>query len=295
MRRVLIQALAERTLLCDGAMGTMLQQAGLSHGDCPEQWNLTHPDVVAGIHAAYFDAGSDIVLTNTFGATPIKLALYHLADKTEEFNRAAVRLARKAAGSDRYVLGDMGSCGGLLEPYGDLKPEEAEEAFLKQASALAQEDLDGIIIETMTDLEEMKLALKAARQATSLPVIVSMSYQNGAVPHRTLMGQKTTDCALALKDAGASVIGSNCGVGSAEMLEIIREIHAVCGDTPLIAQSNAGLPVVEAGKTIFPETPQDMAVRTKDFLNLGIRILGGCCGTSPEHIRALRQALDENS
>ncbi|HNT36140.1 MAG TPA: homocysteine S-methyltransferase family protein, partial [bacterium] len=185
--------------------------------------------------------------------------------------------------------------GGLLEPYGDQKPEEAEEGRLGQECATPYGDRGGTIIETMTDLEEMKLALKAARQATSLPVIVSMSFQNGSVPHRTLMGQKTTDCALALKDAGASVIGSNCGVGSAELLEIVREMHSVLGDVPLIAEPNAGLPIIEGDKTVFPETPEEMASRTGDFVRAGVRLLGGCCGTSPKHIRALRQALDQIS
>ncbi len=293
MRIALLDTIVKRVLLCDGAMGTMLQKAGLSHGDCPEEWNVSKSDAVLNVHQEYFNAGSDIVLTNTFGGNPLKLAKYGMQEKVEEFNRKGAQIARQAAGPDRYVLGDIGSCSELIEPYGDLSADQASQAFYEQAKALVSEDIDGLIIETMTDLEETKIALAAAKQATNLPIIVSLSYQTSRDCYRTLMGQKAVDCATALKEAGASVVGSNCGVGTLGMLEIIREIKSAETGLPLLAEPNAGLPIVQNGVTIYPETPEEMAAHVRTLVDLGVRILGGCCGTTPDHIAAFRRALND--
>lgn len=295
MRKALLEVLDEKVLLSDGAMGTMLFQEGLTQGSCPEQWNRSHREKVQAVQTTYVQAGSDLILTNSFGANRVKLSAFGLGESTEELNRLAVQIARAAIGENGYVLGDMGPCGQLLEPYGDLKHEEAEAAFFEQATALSSEDVDGLILETMPDLEEMKIALKAAKRATCKPVIASMTFQKGVEIHRTIMGQKASDSAVQLKTLGADVIGSNCGVGSLEMVQILREITAVVPGLPLIAQPNAGLPILENGRTTYPETPEEMAKQVPGFLQNGVRIIGGCCGTSPEHIRALRQALDRVS
>lgn len=293
MRVPLLEMLSRKVLLGDGAMGTMLQSAGMTHGECPEKWNIAKPDVVERIHRTYLEAGSDLIITNTFGANRIKLQRYALENELEAFNKTGAQVARKAAGESRYVLGDIGPSGGLLQPYGELDPEKVQQSFYEQAKALASEDIDGIVIETMSDLEEMLLAVRAATTATDLPVVTSMTYQVSKEMHRTMMGQKTVDCALALKEAGASVIGANCGVGVREMLAIVKEFNSVKTGLPLMAQPNAGLPIMEGGQTIYPESPEEMAEFIKDFLANEVRILGGCCGTTMDHIRAFRETLDD--
>ena len=294
MRKPLLEVLADRILVGDGAMGTFLIQEGLSSGEGPEEWNASHGEIVQQVHSVYFQAGSDLVLTNTFGGNRIKLACYGLADRLEELNRRAVELARAAAGDDKYVLGDIGPCGGLLEPYGDLAKTEAEEAFVQQTEALVSCDVDGIIIETMPDLEEMKTALRAVKRVTQLPVLTSITFQNGQGKdgHRTFMGQSSTECASQLQSLGADIVGTNCGVGSREMVEIIGEMASACPGIRLIAQPNAGLPIVESGETVYPETPKQMAECVDSFLKAGVRILGACCGSSPDHIRAIRASVD---
>jgi 5-methyltetrahydrofolate--homocysteine methyltransferase len=279
-------------LVADGAMGTMLIARGLPAGACPEEWNLTRPEVLEEIASLYLKAGAEIITANTFGASPMKLEPYGLADRTEEINGAGVAAARRAVGDRAYVLGDVGPSGRLLEPYGDADPDEVYESFKRQARALVSAGVDVIFVETMMDLNEATLAVKAIKAVSpDVPVAATMTFDETPGGFYTIMGVSVEDAAGGLAAAGADVVGSNCGNGIENMVKIAREFRA-CTDLPLIIQSNAGLPATVVGELVYPETPEFMAARVKDFLDGGVSIIGGCCGTTPEHIRAIRAAVD---
>ena len=278
-------------LICDGGMGTQLHNLGLQPGECPEQWNVAHPGRVRAVYQAYRDAGSDIVETNTFGGSRYKLAHYGLAEAVAGINRAGVALAREVAGTDRYVMASMGPTGAFMEPYGDETEEAFYEAFKAQALAFAEGGADAVIVETMTAIEECCVAIRAVRENTSLTCLASFTFDpqpDGG--YASMMGVTPEAFARAAADAGAHIVGSNCGLGPDHMLAIIRRIRAVV-DLPLIAMPNAGMPVVQDGHTVFPATPEEMAQHVPSFLAAGARIIGGCCGTGPAHIAAMRHAL----
>jgi len=292
----LLEALTERPLLADGAMGTQLQAAGLELGGCGEQWNLTHPDRVLAIQKKYVAAGSDCLMTQTFGASSINLARHGLAASVEAINRAGVEIARRAIG-DRpgYILGDIGPFGGLLKPFGNVTPEQARAAFHQQAAALVAAGVDAIIIETQTSLEELGLAIQAARQTGARCIIGSVAFEitpNGR-DVRTLMGDTPEKAAKFLQDSGAHVAGANCGkdVDVRWMTTILRRYRTAC-DLPLLAKPNAGRPVLENGRFVYKQTPDDMAAGLEDLLAAGARIVGGCCGSTPAHIALFRNVLD---
>ena len=292
----LLEALTERPLLADGAMGTQLQAAGLELGRCGEQWNLTHPDRVLAIQKKYVAAGSDCLMTQTFGASSINLARHGLADSVEAINRAGVEIARRAFG-DRpgYILGDIGPFGGLLKPFGHVTPEQARAAFHQQAAALVAAGVDAIIIETQTSLEELGLAIQAARQTGARCIIGSVAFEitpNGR-DVRTLMGVTPEKAAKFLQGSGAHVAGANCGkdVDVRWMTTILRRYRTAC-DLPLLAKPNAGRPVLENGRFVYKQTPDDMAAGLEDLLAAGARIVGGCCGSTPAHIALFRNVLD---
>jgi 5-methyltetrahydrofolate--homocysteine methyltransferase len=289
----LLERIADgEVLVADGAMGTMLIARGLPPGTCPEEWNLTRPEVLEEIASSYLEAGAEIITANTFGASPMKLAPYGLADRTEEVNAAGVAAARNAVGDKAYVLGDVGPTGRLLEPYGDADPDEVYESFKRQAKALVSAGVDVIFVETMMDLIEASLAVKAIREVSSdVPVVATMTFDETPGGFYTIMGVSVEDAAADLAAAGADVVGSNCGNGIENMVKITREFHART-DLPLIIQSNAGLPETVDGELVYRETPEFMAARIKDLLDVGVSIIGGCCGTTPEHIRAIRAAVD---
>lgn len=274
--------------LFDGAMGTMLQKYGLSGGECPEVFNLSHPDIVRRIHQAYAEAGSEYITTNTFGATPLKLADYGLEDKVEAIAAAAVQNAR-AASPRIHVAGDIGPTGKFIRPLGDLSFDEAASSFYRLAKALADAGADCLIIETIIDIQEMRAALTAAKAACSLPVICQMTYGED---WRTITGTDPTAAAILLDAMGADVIGANCSVGPDKLLEAARQTAKVT-NKPLIFQPNAGMPILEGTETRFPLTPEDMARYTPLFAEAGVTYLGGCCGTTPAHIRAIREAMDQ--
>lgn len=278
-------------LVGDGAMGTMLFARGLKPGDCPESLNPTHPEILTEIAAAYLQAGADIIQTNTFGGSPLKLAAYGLDSQAHEINRRAVESVRKAVGHDALISGSCGPTGRILKPYGDADPEEVLAAYQLQTSTLIEAGVDIICVETMTALEEAVLAVTAARQCSAeIPIMATMTFDATPRGFFTIMGVTIELAAQALADAGANVVGSNCGNGIDKMVEIAAEFQKHT-KRPLIIQSNAGLPVLEDGQVSYPESPEFMAARVPQLIESGVSIVGGCCGTTPEHIRAIADAV----
>jgi 5-methyltetrahydrofolate--homocysteine methyltransferase len=279
-------------VLGDGAMGTMLQAAGLVSGGSPEEWNVTRPEVIRGIYQGYADAGAQVLTTNTFGGNRFRLALHNFEDRVRELNVAGVRLARAVADAASQlvlVAGDMGPSGEIFAPLGTLQPEAAEAAFAEQAAALAEGGADFILIETMSALEEVEAAVKGA-QSTGLPVAATMTFDTH---FRTMMGVKPAQALQVLRDLGVRVIGANCGNGPGEIERVIGEMVAVKpADVFLVAQSNAGLPKYDKGHIHYDGTPEVMAEYATKMQALGIRYIGACCGSTPAHIAAMRRALD---
>jgi 5-methyltetrahydrofolate--homocysteine methyltransferase len=274
-------------LVADGATGTLLQQRGMPPGSCPELLNLSQEDLVASVPRDYADAGSDMVYTNSFGGNRIRLRRCGAGDKVREINIKAARIAREAVGEGILVIGSIGPTGEMLEPFGDLEEGEAFEVFLEQAGALLEGGVDAIVLETFSDLKELLIALKAVR-GFKVPVICSMSFDTGG---RTMMGVSPEDAAAALFKEGVDVIGANCGRGLEDMEDSIRRMGAIAPGTPLIAKPNAGLPKLVGGKAVYEATPEDMARYAVRYVELGARIVGGCCGSTPDHIRAIAKAV----
>jgi 5-methyltetrahydrofolate--homocysteine methyltransferase len=258
--------------------------AGLPVGAAPELWNAERPDQVLALHHAYLDAGSQIILTNTFGGSRLKLGKTGLAERTNELNLAAARLARQAANGQTYVAGDIGPTGELMSPMGSLTDELALEVFSEQASALAEGGVDAIWVETMSDLAEARAAITAARLVTALPVFCSLSFGPKA---RTIMGVTPKQAALELWPLGLSAIGANCGEGLDMIPEVLTQMRQALPDATLIAKPNAGLPKLVDGKTFYDMEPTQFAKRMAEFIDLGAQIVGSCCGSSPAFISAL--------
>jgi 5-methyltetrahydrofolate--homocysteine methyltransferase len=285
---------AGETLCGDGAWGTQLMARGLPSGECPESMNLTRPEVLVEIAELYLDSGADLVTTNTFGGSPLKLALHGLDDRTEKINRVAVEALNPVVKGRAYISASVGPTGRILEPYGDTAPEVVADAFNRQIGALIEAGADLICVETMIDLNEAALAVRAARSiSTELPVIATMTFEATPRGFFTTMGSTVEQACSTLVEAGADIVGSNCGNGIDTMLEIAREF-AAHATSPVIIQSNAGLPDNRGGELVYPESPEYMAERVSQLMDLGIAIIGGCCGTGPEHIRAIRAAIDAN-
>jgi len=280
-----------RILVSDGAWGTFLQQKGLQPGECPELWNISHRQEVLDIARSYVDAGSDMIETNSFGGSRFKLEKYGLADRAYELNKAAAEISREAAGSDRLVLGSIGPTGKMLLME-EVTPEELYEAFREQAMALEAGGADAIVVETMTDLEEAVLAVRAACENTGLEVICTMTFDKLVTgEYRTMMGISPSEMITPLKEAGAAIIGANCGNGMSGMVAIVVEIRRADPEIPILVHANAGMPVYRDGSTHFPESPEETASYVHSLTGAGANIIGGCCGTTPEHIRKIRQQL----
>lgn len=280
----------KKAIFLDGAMGTQLAEAGFDMGG---QVCISHPDAVEAVHKRYIESGVDILITNTLTMNRINIEEHHIGVDVREVNAAGVRLARAAASHGQCVLGDMSSTGKMLKPYGKLEEADAYPAFKEQATVLAEAGADGLIIETMFHLQEALCALRAAREATDLPVIVSMTFNTVKNGGRTVMGDTARSCAEKLTDAGASVVGVNCGsLDPLEVAEIVSEMRAATA-LPIIAQPNAGKPVFVNNQTTFTLSPADFAAGVRQCLQAGARLLGGCCGTSPAHIRAMVELLGE--
>jgi 5-methyltetrahydrofolate--homocysteine methyltransferase len=279
-------------LLADGAMGTLLMERGLPAGACPESINLERPELLVEIARLYLEAGAEIIQTNTLGASPIKLAMYGLAERTEDINVAAAQAVRQAVGNQAYVYGSCGPCGLTLQPYGDGDPDDVRAAFVRQIRALVDGGIDVLIVETMMDLIECRLAIEAARVVSgTLPVMACMTFDRTPRGFYTIMGNNVSSVAVGMAVAGADVIGSNCGSGIEQMIELARAFAAATA-RPLIFQPNAGLPYTEGLRAVYRETPEFMAERVGSLIDAGTAVIGGCCGTTPEHIRAMRAVLD---
>jgi 5-methyltetrahydrofolate--homocysteine methyltransferase len=294
-KSALLEALESRVLLGDGAMGTQLQIAGLPSGHCGEAWNLDHPDRILKIQRAYAEAGSDLILTNTFGASRIMLNRHGEAERTADINRAGVAVARDALQGRGFVLGDIGPFGGLMEPYGEIAPADVEFAFREQARALVEAGADGIIIETQTALEELEIAIQACKEAGAPVIIGSVAFDKmlDVDDVRTMMGVSPEHAAEFMVKHGCDVLALNCGTGidMKTAANIVRRYRSISG-LPTMAQPNAGQPVLENMKVIYKETPEEMVRGLPDVLDAGVRIVGGCCGSTPDHIRRFRQTLD---
>ena len=283
---------AGETILGDGGWGTMLMARGLQPGDCPEMLNLEHPELLAEIAELYLEAGADFITTNTFGGSPLKLEHSGLADRCAELNRRGVEIVRQVVGGRALVAASVGPCGRLLKPYGDIDPETVGAGFERQIAALAEAGADLIVIETMTDAAEAEQALAAAKtEAPGLPVVATMTFDATPRGFFTIMGVTVEEAARRLADAGADVVGSNCGHGIGPMIEIARAFRT-CTDLPVAIQANAGLPENRDDQLVWPEDPETWADGAVTLRDLGVGLIGGCCGTTPEHIRALRRGLD---
>ncbi|MDR2472079.1 MAG: homocysteine S-methyltransferase family protein [Tannerella sp.] len=280
-----------KILLSDGAWGTFLYNKGLQPGDCPDEWTLSHPGDVEAIAASYIAAGSDMVETNSFGANRYKLEHYGLQNKVAEINRQAAQLSRHAAGNDRFVLGSVGQTGKMLM-MGDITEDDMYECYKEQIVALEEGGADAVCIETMTDADEAAIAILAAKDNTDLEVICTFTFdRTGEHEYHTMMGLTPTEAARRALEAGADIIGTNCGNGIEQMIDIVNDIKQSYHNALILVHANAGLPELRDGKNFFPETPEMMASFVPKLIKAGANIIGGCCGTTPEHIAAIGKAL----
>jgi 5-methyltetrahydrofolate--homocysteine methyltransferase len=296
MKAILDRIKLGEILVCDGAMGSLLMDRAKEQlkDTCPEYINLSHPEIIEEIAGLYIDAGADIIETNTFGGSPLKLANYSLDDRTEEINRAAIMAAKNASKNEAYICASVGPCGKLLTPFGDTEPEVMYESFYRQVKAIVDSGADMIIIETMTDLNEAKIVLEATRKlSSSIPVIVSMTYEATSKGFYTIMGKSVEMVSKELEDSGVDILGSNCGNGIENLVLIAKE-HKKHSKLPIMIQANAGIPELTEGKPVYPESPEFMSEECKELINIGVSVIGGCCGTTPAHISAIRKIVDLN-
>lgn len=279
-------------LVSDGAWGTFLQKKGMKTGECPERWCVEHRQDVLEIAKSYIDAGADMIKTNSFGGTRFKLEHFGLAGRVAELNEAAAQISREAAGDRRWVIASMGPTGKILMKD-DVTEEELYTAFKEQAMALAKGGADGLLIETMSAMDEAGIAVRAARENTPCTVICTFSFERAANgQYRTMMGLTPKNAAEQMLEAGAHVVGTNCGNGMDRMTDIVREMRAAAGGTPILVHANAGLPRNVNGVDVFPEAPGETAEHAKGVIVAGANIIGGCCGTTPSHIAALRRLVN---
>ncbi len=279
-----------RVMVSDGATWTYLQQSGLESWQCAEEFNVTNGDVVRGMAAAYLDAGAEMVLTNTFGGNRYSLGKYGFGDRVAEFNREAARHARSQAGAGGYVVGSVGPLGEFPLPLGRVHPGEMRDAYAEQVVALAEGGVDAVLFETLRVVQEAEIAIAAAKEHTDLPIMASMVFDRGDDGFITIMGLSPAEAMERLQQAGADVVGANCGNGIEDMVAVAREIRSASSAYTII-HSNAGIPSIRDADIVYPESPEYMAPHFAELARMGVSIVGGCCGTGPEHIRALTAAL----
>jgi len=290
-----------KVLVSDGAWGTFLQKKGLKAGECPELWCITHADDVKDIAQGYIDAGADMVETDSFGGTCYKLEHYGLSDRVSEINEASARISREAAGDDKWVIASIGPTGKMLFPESEDEDEEDDlyvpaaklyDAFKEQAIALEKGGADAACIETMSDIREAVLAIKAVKENTNLETICTFTFERTVQGgYKTMMGVSPVQAIKAMADVGVDIAGANCGNGIERMIEIVKEMREVNKDIPILVHANAGLPQNINGADVFPESPEDMAKIAPDLVKAGANIIGGCCGTTPAHIAAIKNSL----
>lgn len=283
-------------LVTDGAMGTVLFAAGLEQGDPPELWNISNPEIVTAVHRSYLDAGAQILLTNTFGGNRHRLALHNAQDQVEQANLAAAEICKRVVaenGREALIAGDIGPSGQVLAPYGELLFDDAVDGFEEQASALIQAGVDVIWIETMSDLEEVRAAVEAARRVSAdIPIVTTMTFDTRG---HTMMGVSPEKAIDTLSSFDPIALGGNCGNGPEEIVQVIEKMHSVNPQTLLVAKANAGVPQLVDGKPVYRATPERMAEYAIQVYQAGARIIGGCCGSTPDHIRSISGALADHT
>ena len=293
MPKSFLDELKEKPLLFDGAMGTMLMKAGQGSVKTPILLNLDEPDLVTDIHRQYYDAGADVVITNTFGGSPIKLTADGLEDRMDALNREAVRLTRRACPEGKFVAGDIGPSGKMMQPLGEVSPEEMQENFFYQARVLIDAGDDLIIIETMYSLEEALAAVQAVRKAGDILLLASITYTKTKNGFFTVMGEDVPRCVSELEQAGADMMGANCTLNSTDTIELTGELRSAT-ERPLLIQPNAGKPIVTKGVTYYEQTPAEFAADAAKIRAAGADMIGGCCGTTPEFIQEVKAVLSKS-
>ncbi|NQT89741.1 MAG: homocysteine S-methyltransferase family protein [Candidatus Omnitrophica bacterium] len=287
----LLERLKEEVLVCDGATGTMLIENGMPEGVCPEEWAIKNRLVLSKLHKAYVGAGADMITSNTFGANAIKLRRFNLQKQAVDINKRAVEIAKDAAGGKAYVLGDVGPTGEYLKPAGDLESDEMLEVFIEQIKALESAGVDAIIIETMSDAEELKRAIMAAKESTGLPLIASMTFQKtGEKGFRTTSGVTIPQFVDESLLAGCDVIGTNCSLTISDMVDVVSGMRNL-GTAFLLAQPNAGMPKLVGERTVYEQSADEFKESVPALIKAGANIIGGCCGTTPEHTRAIKTTI----
>jgi len=290
MPNQIIELIKQRPLLFDGAMGTMLMKAGQGSLKTPILLNLDEPQLVEDIHRQYYDSGADAVITNTFGGSPLKLSADGLQDQMDKLNREAVRLTRQACPEGKFVAGDIGPSGKMLQPLGEVAPEDMQENFFSQAGALIAAGVDLIIIETMYSLEEALAAVQGVRKAGDILLLASMTYTKNKNGFFTVMGEDISRCVSELEEAGADIMGANCTLNSTDTIDLTAQLRAAT-DRPILIQPNAGKPVTSKGVTYYEQTPAEFAADAKKIREAGADMIGGCCGTTPDFIAAVKAEL----
>ncbi|MFH1867653.1 MAG: homocysteine S-methyltransferase family protein [Candidatus Omnitrophota bacterium] len=287
----LIERLKEERLVCDGAIGTILMSSGMPEGASPDDWGAKNKKVMASIYKSYIDAGADMITTNTFGANSIKLKKYNIEKKAQSINKIAVEAAKESAGDKAYVLGDIGPTGEYMKPVGNIEPAQMLECFAEQVVVLNEAGVDAIILETMSDMEELKQAIMAVKGNTKLPLIASMTFQKTqGKGFRTTSGVSIPQFVNEALLAGCDVIGTNCNLTIADIIGLIAELRTL-STAFLIAQPNAGMPKLVDGKAVYDESPDEFAKYIPELIEAGANIIGGCCGTTPQHIRRVREVV----
>ncbi len=289
-KKPILDLLQERIIVLDGAMGSLLIDQELPPGTPPEIWNVSNPDNIKKIHQQYFEAGSDIVLTNTFGGSCLKLSAYKHGNSITEYNQNAVKNAKEVCPENGYVAGDIGPSGTFLPPVGSITIIDLESNYLEQTKILADAGVDLFFIETMVDLKEAEAAVKAAKSVSSLPIFVSMTYKKTKRGFFTIMGNSIEQCVESLQKLGVDAIGANCTIGSDEMIDLIKELSQLT-ELPIIAKPNAGQPQLINGKTVYPTNPNNFAKDISKMVEYNAKIIGGCCGTNPGYIKKIIQSI----